>query len=48
MEVVRSLVFIFLLFPMVLKIAKGNPWSAWVICSGRNKFHNLLRRNARA
>ena len=48
MEVVRSLVFIFLLFPMVIKIAKGNPWPAWVNFTGRNKFHNLLRRNARA
>ena len=38
MEVVRSLVFIFLLFPVVLKIAKGNPWSACIFVQEETNF----------
>lgn len=38
MEVVCSLVFIFLLFPMVIKIAKGNPWSACIFVQEETNF----------
>lgn len=43
-EVVSSLVFIFLLFPM--KVAKGNPWLAWVTLQEETNFttfHNKMQ-----